>query len=31
MDAAVIVFLIITPFAMAYVLWDALEDRKPTE
>jgi len=28
MDAAVIVFLIITPFAMAYILWDALDDRK---
>jgi len=28
MDAAVILFLVITPFAMAYILWDALEDRK---
>jgi hypothetical protein len=28
MDAAVIVFLIIAPFAMAYIAWDALEDRK---
>jgi hypothetical protein len=27
MDAAVIVFLVITPFAMAYVLYDALRDR----
>jgi hypothetical protein len=31
MDAAALVFVILTPFAMAYVLWDALEDRKPTE
>ena len=28
MDAAVIVFLTITPFAMAYILYDALRDRK---
>jgi hypothetical protein len=28
MDAAVIVFLIITPFAMAYILYDALRDRR---
>jgi len=28
MDAAVIFFLVIAPFAMAYILWDALEDRK---
>lgn len=28
MDAAVIVFLIIAPFAMAYIAWDALMDRK---
>jgi len=27
MDAAVIVFLVITPFAMAYILFDALRDR----
>ncbi len=27
MDAAVIVFLVITPFAMAYILYDALRDR----
>lgn len=27
MDAAVIVFLVITPFAMAYILFDALKDR----
>ena len=27
MDAAVIVFLIIAPFAMAYILWDAYRDR----
>ena len=28
MDAAVIVFLIIAPFAMAYILYDALMDRE---
>lgn len=28
MDAAVILFLTITPFAMGYILWDALADRK---
>ena len=28
MDAAVIVFLIIAPFAMAYIMYDALIDRK---
>ena len=28
MDAAVIVFLIIAPFAMAYILYDAYCDRK---
>ncbi len=28
MDGAVILFLIITPFAMAYILYDALMDRK---
>ncbi len=27
MDAAVILFLIITPFAMAYILYDAYLDR----
>ena len=27
MDAAVIVFLIIAPFAMAYILYDAYCDR----
>jgi hypothetical protein len=27
MDAAVIVFLVITPFVMAYILFDALKDR----
>ena len=27
MDAAVIVFLIIAPFAMAFILYDALRDR----
>jgi hypothetical protein len=31
MDAAALVFVIIAPFAMAYVLWDALEDRKSAE
>jgi hypothetical protein len=28
MDGAVILFLIITPFAMAYILYDALMDRR---
>jgi hypothetical protein len=28
MDAAVIFFLVIAPFAMAYILYDALMDRK---
>ena len=28
MDAAVILFLTITPFAMVYILYDALRDRK---
>jgi len=28
MDAAVILFLIIAPFAMAYIAWDAYRDRK---
>jgi hypothetical protein len=27
-DGAVVVFLTITPFAMAYILYDALRDRK---
>jgi hypothetical protein len=28
MDNAVILFLIIAPFAMAYIAWDAIRDRK---
>jgi hypothetical protein len=28
MDAAALVFVIIAPFAMAYILWDAYRDRK---
>jgi hypothetical protein len=28
MDAAVILFLVITPFAMAYIMYDALMDRR---
>jgi hypothetical protein len=27
MDAAALLFVIITPFAMAYILYDALRDR----
>jgi hypothetical protein len=28
MDNAVILFLTIAPFAMAYIAWDAIRDRK---